>query len=150
MSIYNRVLVAVELNSAHEKVKHDLALVEKALKLVNHRKEAVFLIHVVEDLKFYGAIDGVPTGIELSKLLAQDAKKRLSRLEEKIDIPEQQLLILDGSPKHVILKQAQEIKADLIVLGHHAEVGLRKWLGSTANAILHEAPCDVIAVQFNK
>jgi universal stress protein A len=42
---------------------------------------------------------------------------------------------------------AEELDADLIVLGTHGRHGLGLMLGSTANAVLHGAPCDVLAVK---
>jgi nucleotide-binding universal stress UspA family protein len=52
-----------------------------------------------------------------------------------------------GWAEDVILKCAQEIKPDLIVVGTHARGGLQQAvLGSVAQWILTEAPCDVLAV----
>ncbi|MBT8141621.1 MAG: universal stress protein, partial [Gammaproteobacteria bacterium] len=36
---------------------------------------------------------------------------------------------------------------DLIIIGSHGEKGVRALLGSTASAVLHDAPCDVMAVR---
>jgi len=41
---------------------------------------------------------------------------------------------------------AEKINADLIVLGTHGRHGLGLMLGSTANAVLHGAPCNVLTV----
>ncbi|MGB1202845.1 MAG: universal stress protein [Alloalcanivorax venustensis] len=48
---------------------------------------------------------------------------------------------LDGDPAVVEI-------ADLIVLGSHGKHGIRLLLGSTANAVLHRATCDVLAVRI--
>ncbi|WP_292363901.1 universal stress protein, partial [Methylophaga sp. UBA1464] len=37
---------------------------------------------------------------------------------------------------------------DLIVVGSHGRKGIKMLLGSTANAILHHARCDVLAVRL--
>ena len=39
---------------------------------------------------------------------------------------------------------------DLIVVGSHGRHGLALLLGSTANDVLHGAPCDVLAVHLKK
>ena len=39
---------------------------------------------------------------------------------------------------------------DLIVVGSHGRHGLALLLGSTANDVLHGAPCDVLAVRLQK
>lgn len=52
-----------------------------------------------------------------------------------------------GWAEDVILKCAQETKPDLIVVGTHARGGLQHAvLGSVAQWVLTEAPCDVLAV----
>lgn len=43
---------------------------------------------------------------------------------------------------------AKEQRCDLIVVGSHGRHGLALLLGSTANDILHGAPCDVLAVRL--
>ena len=45
---------------------------------------------------------------------------------------------------------AEEQSCDLIVVGSHGRHGLALLLGSTANDVLHGAPCDVIAVRLGK
>jgi len=36
---------------------------------------------------------------------------------------------------------------DLVIVGSHGRHGVRLLLGSTANAVLHGAECDVLAVR---
>jgi universal stress protein A len=43
---------------------------------------------------------------------------------------------------------AEEQQVDLVVTGSHGRHGLALILGSTANAILHGAKCDVLAVRI--
>jgi universal stress protein A len=42
---------------------------------------------------------------------------------------------------------AKAINADLIVAGTHGKQGLDLLEGSTANALLHGAPCDSLSVR---
>lgn len=53
-----------------------------------------------------------------------------------------------GSPKTEIIRVATENQVDLIVVGSHGRHGLALLLGSTANGVLHHAPCDVLAVRL--
>ena len=48
----------------------------------------------------------------------------------------------------VVLEEVERLKADLIIVGSHGRHGVRLLLGSTANAILHGAKCDVLAVRI--
>ena len=45
------------------------------------------------------------------------------------------------------LKLAEEQSVDLIIIGSHGRHGLALLLGSTANAVLHHAKIDVLAVR---
>lgn len=56
--------------------------------------------------------------------------------------------LLFGSPESRIVETAEQIKADLIILGSH---GYNRWerllLGSVSNSVLHHAPCSVLVVR---
>ncbi|MCY1401873.1 Universal stress protein family protein [compost metagenome] len=53
-----------------------------------------------------------------------------------------------GQPRQEIHNLAKEDGCDLIVVGSHGRHGLALLLGSTANDVLHGAPCDVLAVRL--
>lgn len=46
------------------------------------------------------------------------------------------------------MRIAEENNVDLIVVGSHGRKGIKMLLGSTANAVLHHAGCDVLAVRL--
>ena len=52
-----------------------------------------------------------------------------------------------GSPAATILKVADEIDADLIVVGNRGMTGVRRVLGSVASAVTTQAPCTVLVVK---
>lgn len=52
-----------------------------------------------------------------------------------------------GKPADVLLEEATKLKADLIVVGNVRMQGLARVLGSVANAVSHNAPCDVYIVK---
>jgi nucleotide-binding universal stress UspA family protein len=50
-----------------------------------------------------------------------------------------------GKPAVEILRLAQEVGADLIIVGSHNHTGVRRWLlGSTAERVVRESGCPVI------
>jgi nucleotide-binding universal stress UspA family protein len=54
----------------------------------------------------------------------------------------------EGDPADAILDVAEEIKADLIVVGNKGMTGARRFLlGSVPNKISHHAPCGVYIVR---
>jgi len=56
--------------------------------------------------------------------------------------------ILFGSPESRIVETAEQIHADLIILGSH---GYNRWerllLGSVSDSVVHHAPCSVLVVR---
>ncbi len=54
----------------------------------------------------------------------------------------------EGDPAEEILRAAQDLKADLIVLGTHGRTGLARLLmGSVAEQVVRRAPCPVLTVR---
>jgi nucleotide-binding universal stress UspA family protein len=55
---------------------------------------------------------------------------------------------IEGDPADAILNVAEEIKADLIVVGNKGMTGARRYfLGSVPNNVSHHAPCSVLIAQ---
>lgn len=75
------------------------------------------------------------------------AQEQLDRLElPKTDIRAERRLEL-GDPVGGILRVAQEINADLIVMGTHGRTGLHRLLmGSVAEGIMRKSTCPVLTV----
>jgi nucleotide-binding universal stress UspA family protein len=56
--------------------------------------------------------------------------------------------VMEGSPKDMIVEEAQDWGADLIVLGSYGYGRVRRvLLGSVASAVVVEAPCSVQVVR---
>ena len=78
---------------------------------------------------------------------AKAAAARLEALANRHDIICDKVTII-GQPAQEIRKQAADSNADLIVIGSHGRHGLGLLLGSTANGVLHGAPCSVFVVRI--
>lgn len=53
-----------------------------------------------------------------------------------------------GDPADVIVEEAKEVGADLIIVGTHGKnVAERLVLGSVSTKVVHHAPCDVLVVR---
>jgi universal stress protein A len=85
---------------------------------------------------------------DLEAQLGEELKQKLTTLGENLGIPSRHLHILNGSPAHEIHRFANENDVQLIVIGTHGQKGLQLLLGSTANAVLHGAGCDVLSVRI--
>lgn len=85
---------------------------------------------------------------------AEDEKKYLESLQAEPAKKVQQAgitvhcAIREGRPNASIVEYAKEICAELLVMGtHNRGASARFFLGSTANALIHEAPCPVMVVK---
>jgi len=57
-------------------------------------------------------------------------------------------VVRQGDPRSVIVDEAQEWSADLIVVGSHGYSGIKRWLlGSVAQSVVSHAPCSVEVVR---
>jgi nucleotide-binding universal stress UspA family protein len=67
---------------------------------------------------------------------------------KKAGVGEVQTHAREGDPGEAVLDVAEEIKADLIVVGNKGMTGARRFLlGSVPNNISHHAPCSVMVVR---
>jgi universal stress protein A len=77
-----------------------------------------------------------------------DLRTLLAEVAAPAEIDVERRLIVAGEPVTDILSVADEVNADLIVMGTHGRSGVsRVLLGSIAERVLHEANCPVLLVR---
>ncbi|WP_342246394.1 universal stress protein [Pseudomonas sp. OTU5201] len=140
---YQHILVAVDLtDECHPVVRRAQALAQ-----ASHAK--LSLVHIVEPMAMAFGGD-VP--MDLSMLQQQQFEQARERLQTFAGIYSEltadQRHLAYGQPRQEIHRLAEEQGCDLIVVGSHGRHGLALLLGSTANDVLHGAPCDVLAVRL--
>lgn len=140
---YRQILVAFELEEAS-----DQALIDKALQWAHGDEVAFSIVHSIEHMASFGSAYGVTAGIDVEEVLLEESVQALQRIGQQLNVPSDRQRVPIGSAKTTILSYAQEINADLIIVGSHGRHGVQLLLGSTANAILHGASCDVLAVRL--
>ena len=144
MSGYSHVLIAVDLTDDSPKV------VRKGQEIANHYGARLSLLHVVEFIPVDPAGEALlPPPVDLEGEIVQGARQRLDALCAGLGLKDAPRRVEIGVIKMEIVKAAAEVRADLIVLGSHERHGLALLLGSTEKAILHKAPCDVLAVRLH-
>lgn len=79
--------------------------------------------------------------------LKQDAEVALKEEAKKYNIKNIKFLAEVGVPRFSILFAAKAKKIDLIIVGAHGVHGIKKLIGSTAQSVLNNAECDVLAVR---
>ena len=141
MGAYKILLLAIDLSEESEPVA------TRAGELAAAYGASLHIIHVIEPLSFaYGG--DIPMDFSgIQEEIQQQARQQLTLFGEKNSVPAEQQHIVLGRPEVEIHAMADELEADLIVVGSHGRHGLALLMGSTANGVLHGANCDVLAVR---
>ena len=138
--MYKHILFATDLSEETD------FILAKVRSIRGYTGAELSLIHVVEPLPGYSY---AYLGIEdIEQQLIDEAREALATYGEKLSVAKDHQWIEVGPSKVKILKVADEINADLIICGSHGRHGLSLLLGSTANAVLHGAKCDVLTVRL--
>ncbi|MEK6731157.1 MAG: universal stress protein [Pseudomonadota bacterium] len=137
---YQHVLVASDLTDGSDIV------IKKAEELAKQMGSHLSLLHVVEPLPGYGYAFVGSAEIELQ--LVEEAKRQLAKLGKQLNVKEGDQYVEIGPTKIEITRVAEEIGVDLIIVGSHGRHGLSNLLGSTANAVVHNANCDVLTIRL--
>jgi len=145
MTDYNHILLATDLSDKSDYVA------EQAKKMADKSSAKLSTIYVMEHSPAaYGGEFSIPIDANLEEILEKQARDTLAKLGKKYGIDAAHQHLANGSVKMAVAETAEEIKADLIIVGTHSHHGLDVLLGSRANAILHRAKCDVLVVRIKE
>ncbi len=144
MNDYQHILLACDY-SAHSQ---EVAL--KARELATQSEAKLSIIHVLDNIAMpdtaYGTVIALNKTSDYPAL--EQEKAKLMQFAEQFAIEPENRWLIWGRPRQEIVQLAKHLSVDLIVIGSHGRHGLALLLGSTANAVLHSASCDVLAVRL--
>ena len=140
--MYKHILYATDFSKA------SLTTERKVAKMATQSDAQLSIIHVVN----FGSTVWMGGGgyfvlAELHEETLENSKKAFKACEERIDVDLRHTHTVQGSPKEEIVKYAEEVGADLIILGSHGHRQVSDLLGTTATGVLHKAKCDVLVIQ---
>lgn len=140
--MFDKILAAIDLDEQSANAVLD--------KLNDLAQGEVWVIHAVEPQYVQYSIDPTFTG-SLTQAMEEDAIKaarsRLAEVCAKRGIAEDHQLVGIGRAADLIHQAATEHGVDIILIGSHARRGLGRLLGSTANAVLHGSPVNVMTIR---
>ena len=145
MSNYHNILVAIDFSEASK------AVINRAVEIAQRNNTPLTVLHVVEYMPPMDiAYEPVPSfaWIDEEALVAR-SKSSLDRFCMDHKLEEAKQVVVIGSPRFEICTYARNNHCDLLILGSHGRHGIKLLLGSTANGVLHDMPCDVLAVKLN-
>jgi universal stress protein A len=145
MSNYRNILVAIDFSDASARV------IQRAIDIAQRNSTHFTLLHIVEYMPPMDvAYEPVPSIVWIDEdALLQRAKESLAKFCTDHKVSDEKQVVMLGTPKLEICQYARQNKCDLIILGSHGRHGIQLLLGSTANGVLHDMPCDVLAVKLN-
>jgi nucleotide-binding universal stress UspA family protein len=138
----NRIVVATDFSDV------SLVALEAAFNLDLGNDATLYLLHVLETP---GGIDPIAGWVRPSNTeLYEEAMDRLDSTIPENSLKEMKIErhVVTGSPVREIARFAKEKEADMIVVGTHGRTGVaRVLMGSTAESLLRESPCQVLVVK---
>lgn len=144
MSNYQHILLAVDYSENGDYVA------QKARSLAYKYQAKLSIIHVLDNIPMpdtnYGTV--IDLDKDSSYDLLESEKAKLMKLGNQLKVDLANRWMVWGVPKQEIIHIAEQEQVDLIVVGSHGRHGLALLLGSTANAVLHYAKCDVMAIRL--
>jgi universal stress protein A len=142
MAGYKKLLVLLDLSHGSEQVAvagRDLAAYSNA---------EMVLLHVVEFVPVEPLGESLMPTAQIEDELIKRARETLSGLVGRLALPRATARVEAGNTKAEILRVADEVRADLIVLGSRERHGLAILVNFTEDTVLHAAHCDVLAVRL--
>jgi nucleotide-binding universal stress UspA family protein len=145
--VFTRIVVGTDgSETAGEAVRQAIDLA----KLAGARLSIVSAYAPVSKRRLQSEQEGAPADVQYEIGPREDVNLVLdaAAASAKKEALEVQTHPVEGEPAEAILNVAEEIEADLIVVGNKGMTGARRFLlGSVPNNVSHHAPCSVIIVR---
>lgn len=142
MAAANTYVVPLDFSRGSEKA------LDFAMKLARERRGKVIALHVVPAEMIYAPVG---QSFDLYSLMERDARENYRKLLRRKRLePKQCALVLARGTDFaaIIARQANKLRAFMIVMGSHGRTGLRRLLlGSVAERTLRYAKCPVLIVK---
>jgi universal stress protein A len=143
MRDYKSILLVVDLSDDSKIIG------ERAKAIAACYQSDITLLHVVEYVPVEPMGEALLPSVQIEGELVERAKLRLTELAQELSLPNSRQVVETGGIKTEIIRTAQRLNCDLIVLGSRERHGLAILLNFTEDTILHAAPCDVLAVRLH-
>jgi universal stress protein A len=143
MAGYKNILLVVDLS------EDSRVIGERAKSVAAAHGAQITLLHVVEYVPVEPMGEALLPTVQIESELVDRARTKLAELARDLGLESSKQLVETGSIKAEIIRTAQKLASDLIVLGSRERHGLAILLNFTEDTILHAAPCDVLAVRLH-
>ena len=145
MPLYQRILVAVDLNA------DSMRVARRARELADTLGAELNMVHVVPPMLISSAIPSEPVATDALSTVVEvtrNAQRTMLGVARELGLDDSHWQVAQGDIQEQILRAARELAADLIVIGAHERHGLALLLGSTESGVARRSPCDVLEVRL--
>ena len=139
-----RILVPLDFSDAVDPI------LDWAIHMAEEHGSELVLLHVYHLPVEFQQIEGAYLPADFWANVKQEAEQRLSALAERargkgVRVEQH---VREGYPATIIIEEATELGADLLVIGTHGHTGLKHLLlGSIAERVVQKSPCPVLTVR---
>ena len=125
-------------------------IIDAAVKLAALCDANLELLHVYDWAAIYAQDMGfaaLPLATGIYEKLGAAQHAAFAAIAERHGVPPERRHYIEGTPVPSICEFVSEHAIDVIVMGTLQHKGLSKRLGTTAEQLLHRAPCSVLAIK---
>jgi universal stress protein E len=153
-----RVVAAVDPGHVNDKsAALDEAILEWSRRIAEHQHGELHVVHAYVPLTIAATAGAVVAPMasaltpEAMEFEDHEKRKELKALTAAYGVPEDRLHLELGVASDLLPRKAEQLGADLVVMGAIARHGLKRlFIGSTAERVLEKMPCDVLVVKSNE
>ena len=145
MAGFHKLLLAIDLSPASE------TLIKRVIQMYPDDLDKVHVLHVIKPLTQMDALDEAPACFDPeTQREVNFTRTRLLHLlhESGLGCATDKFYLVHGEPSFQIKRLAQEIQADLVIVGSHSKAD--DWMhlpGATTNCVIQGISTDVMAVK---
>jgi universal stress protein E len=145
-----KIVAAVDPFRPEEQIRNlNERIICTAMELAAQCNADLHLLHAYDLSGVHAAemgMDTLPWSAGFSEDLLNSQQQAFTRLADRYNVPEECRHFLIGSPVKVLSEFAAQA-VDVIVMGTIHRRGLGKLLGSTAEHVLYQVPCSILAIK---
>ncbi len=142
MDGYKRILLSLDLSDGSEQVAR------AAQRIAAPSDADIIALHVVEFVPLEPMGETLMPSTDIEGEVVARARERLADLTVQWGMTRTTCRVETGHTKAEILRVAEEVTADLIVVGSRERHGLAILVNFTEDTVLHAAHCDVLAIRL--
>jgi universal stress protein A len=142
MRDYRKILACVDLTDGSDQIA------DRARDMAARCGGSVTLLHVVEYVPVEPMGEALLPAVQIEGELVERATRRIAELATRAGLETAARIVRAGNIKSEVVRTAQDMGADLIVLGSRERHGVSILFNQTEDTVLHAAPCDVLAVRW--